>query len=132
MRTIRVHFAMLVIDPNARVGRAVFAKQLRIPAQRTKNSTVLVEGRFLAELLVAVNRIQADREGVWHQHVIVIERIPDGAETTNLGLNISAALKSGGVRAGVNDTGGTTQSKQNGVGTALEIDATNVEAVPRN
>ena len=92
----------------------------------------MLKGRLLLELLLVVQQRETHREFAVEHHVIIVQDITLGAELIEHEFERAAALESRRTNRRVDDARGAAEAEQDGVGSALQIDATDVVSIPRN
>lgn len=106
--------------------------KLRVEAEGTEVAAVVVEGRLLLVLGLVVERGDAEREHVVDCDVVEVAGFAEGAVVVDAALDRVGVLEGRGVDRRVDDACRATDAEQDGVRSALEVDATHVVAIPRD
>ena len=131
-RAVGLHVAILIIDADGRLRRAVpTLEQLWVPPQRPKDALVVIERGLLAVFGVIVQRGHADGQLVRQQHSVDIERIAQGAVAADAILKLALILVFRRIDAGIDDARRAANAEQDRVGTALQVNAADVVTIPR-
>ena len=121
---------LLVLDADR--GVVALAEDLAVVAQGGEVARhVVVRVPLLVELLV-VHPSHADGQRVRDKDVVVVDRVADRAVAADAVGEVARARELGVVDVVVDDTTGAADAEQDRIRPALEVDATDVEAVPRD
>jgi hypothetical protein len=107
-------------------------EELRVKTECSVIAARVVVSGLLLEQLIVLQPREADRRNAGDDHLIEVDRIAVPAELVKEVLVFIAALERRFVGAGIDDTGRAADAEQNRVGSALQIDAADVERIPRN
>ena len=108
------------------------AEQFGRIAEGAKITPVVVKGRGLTIQGPIVERGDPEGEFARDEHLVEIDGIPQRAEIVDPVFHDILVLERGGVDRGIDDTGGTADAEEDGVRSALHVDAIHDITVPRN
>gem|GEM_PF-5500598 len=131
-RHVAADFTRFEIAADDRARRAAL-QELRLPTRRTVDALLPAERRLLLIPGVIVETRDAQAQFARQQHAIRIERRARTVVAAESPGDLRRILGEVGTgRACIDDAGGTPLAEQNRVRAALEIDAVDIVAVPRN
>ena len=107
-------------------------KSRRVPFDCAENAMVILESRLLAILGLVTEQRDPNREFISKQDLVEVGGAPVRTKGAKLKLNSVGILESSAIQAGVDDTGGTADTEQNRIRSALKINPTDIIRVPRN
>src|SRR5665213_2864611 len=126
---VRVNLAVFILHFDRSV--VVLAKQFWIEANGNVLAVSVLVRRHLLVQFVILQERHANRENTLDQLLIQIERIANRAPVVDAIFVIVSRFERSVIDARVDDTGRAANAEKNRVWSALKIDATHVETVPR-
>ena len=107
-------------------------EELRIVAQGAVGTAVQAVGRVLFVLLVLAQKVDADGQLVLQEVLIVVERLAVGTIGAVAEIDGTECPVLGRFRRRVDDAGRAAHAEEDGVGTALHINAVHIVTIPRD